>query len=127
MMYAAYLESTGQITQWGFGEPPPGAAYIEHDHEGGLADYYVSNGALVIKPLMDLVVPTVATPADGVSEAVISGLPAGTCVTLFISGQPSYLVVDDGTLEIAVYDPQTVRVSLWHGVFQHEPVEVQFV
>ena len=126
MRYAEYVEATGQITQWGVGQPRPGATYLVHDHEGGLADYYVSNGELAIKPQMDLATPGAATPADGVAEAVISGLPPGTAVTLFISGAPSYLVVDDGQLEISVYDPQTVLVTLWHPIYQHDPVELVF-
>ncbi|CAB4197152.1 hypothetical protein UFOVP1304_26 [uncultured Caudovirales phage] len=125
MRYAAYVE-TGQIIQWGIGEPPMGATYIEHNHEGSLADYYVTNGELAIKPQMDLAV-TDGTPADGVSEAVISGLPVGTAVTLFISGAPSHYVIDDGQLEVSVYDAQVVPVTLWHPIYRHDLVELVFV
>lgn len=126
MRYAAYDTATGKILQWGVGEPPPGMSYIEHDFEGELADYRVLDGALAPKAAMNLQLPG-PTPADGVAEAVIAGLPAGTHADFAIGMGRYSLVVDDGTLELSVFDPQTVRIRLWHPIYQHPPVEVQFV
>lgn len=125
MRYAAY-NANGVILQWGTGAPPSGVDYIEHTNEGSLADYCVVDGALVEKTLMSLTLPG-PTAADGVTEAVISGLPAGTSAAFRLSGEWYYVSVDDGTLEISAYDPQTVTVSLWHGLYQHPNVGVTFV
>jgi len=125
MNYAAYDED-GVIVQWGSGEPPPGCAYIEHTNPGSLADYCVLAGELVEKPLMTLTVSS-PTAADGVAETVVSGLPVGTIASFLLGGEWYYVTVDDGTLEISAYDPQTVSVRLWHGLYQHPNVEVVFV
>lgn len=126
MRYAAYETATGKILQWGVGEPPAGMECIEHDFDGDLADYCVVNGALAPKTPMTLTVSS-ATPADGVSEAAITGIPQGTQAAFTISGLFYYEQIDDGSLEVSVYDPQTVQVTLWHPLYTHPPVNLVFV
>lgn len=126
MRYASYEASTGQILQWGVGDPVPDKPYVEHEFEGNLSDYCVVDGALVEKPEMSLSWPATSTPADGTTEAVISGLPVGTVCDFVIGGARYSVVVDDGTLELSVFDPGTVQVRFWHPVTKHAPVEVVF-
>lgn len=126
MRYACYEASTGKILQWGMGDPPSGVDYIEHENEGDLTDFCVVDGALSEKTEMSLTLPSSPTAADGISEAVISGLPAGTLSDFFIAGQYYSVVVDDGSLELSVYDPGVVRIRFWHPTYKHAPVEVTF-
>lgn len=125
MRYVTH-DGNGVIRQWGVGAPPDGETYIENSIEGTLENYRVVDGALVEKAPMTLTLPG-PTAADGVAEAVISGLPAGTFATFLLSGEWYYPMVEDGTLEISAWDPQTVSVRLWHGLYQHPDVEVTFV
>lgn len=127
MRYAAYDLTTGQILQWGVGDAPPGAAYIEHEYEGELSSFYVSNGALAPKIEMALTLPAGSTPADGISEAVVSGIPPGTIADFAIADQRYSVVIDDGSLDLVVHDPGIVSIRLWHPIYQHAPVEVTFV
>lgn len=126
MKYVVYDPDVGTILQWGDGEPPVGSAYLEHSIEGSLSDYYVFEGQVVTKPVMQLTWDSTA-PADGQTVAAISGIPADTRVSCVISGSRFYDTVQDGVLEIATADPQTVTVRFWHPVCQHNDVEVVFV
>lgn len=127
MKYVVYDPVVGTIIQWGDGEPPIGSTYLEHNIEGSLADYCVIDGEVVVKPQMSLTVPTAPTAADGVAEAVIAGLPAGTVAAFTLSGNRHSLVVEDGSLELSLFDPGTVAIRFWHPTAQHDPVEVTFV
>lgn len=128
MKYVAFNFDTGAISQWGFGIPPEGFSYIEHDLDGDFSAYYVdiSTQKVIPKAAMALTVPA-TTPADGVSEAAIAGIPAGTRAFFRVSGVNYDESVEDGTLELSVYDPQTVTVQFWHPSMAHPPVELVFV
>lgn len=125
MKYISY-DGNGVIRYWGLGLPPEELDYIEYTHNGPLENCRVVDGVVVDKMMMSLTLPGL-TAADGVTEAVISGLPAGTTAVFRLSGEWYYPVVDDGTLEISAYDPQTVSIFFRHGLYQHPDVEVTFV
>lgn len=126
MRYAIYDESTGQILQWGFGEPPPGKAFILHDQTGSLAHFYVDPVSRVLLPKQQMVLdwPTNTPYTD---EAVISGLPEGTSCTFMLGTSRYRTVINDGTLELSVLEPQKVSVVFWHPTHMHSPIEVGFV
>lgn len=127
MKYVSYDATTGKILQWGLGEPLPDHPYLENTFDGELSGYCVVDGEIVEKPQMSLTLPATPTAADGVTEAVIGGLPAGTVAEFVVAGTRHSLVVEDGTLEIAMFDPVTLSVRFWHPTAQHDPVEVTFV
>lgn len=128
--YAIYNPLTGQILQWGETslDVPEGITYIEHQIEGSLANYYVDLAQRVVRPKtqMALVVP-VLPPADGVTEAVISGIPASTICEFYVNDELQRFTVTDGTLEMVFVDPAVIRVTFWHPFYQHEPVEIRFI
>lgn len=126
MKYVAYDETTGQILQWGIGDPPQGWAYVERFDDHDLSEFYAPNGVVTEKPQMNLSYPAAPTPADGVSEAVVSGIPPGTSVGFSIANKQYNFVVDDGAIELSVYDPGAVRITLWNATARHDPIEVVF-
>lgn len=125
MRYALYDPVTGAITQWGYGEPPPGRPFVTHMIEGSLADYYVQPGDKSVRPKLAMTLSWPASVPAG-SEAVISGLPAGTKCDCYIDRAPYHAEVDDGTLELTVPLPETVRIRFWHAHYCHDPIEVRF-
>lgn len=131
--YAAYRVTTGEIVQSGEALElpthfPPEIGVAEHDILAPLAEHYVDpvSRAVVPKVEMTLTLPG-PTDADGVTEAVIDGLPAGTVCEFVLDGQLQRLAVSDGNLEIALQDPAVLLVTFWHPTYRHGPVEVTFV
>ena len=125
--YAVYNEQ-GHILSYGEGRPPTTGVWLEHDIAGSLDNHYVdvAAGALAPKRPMALTRPG-PTPADGVTDAVIAGLPRGCVCEFTLDGQAHRLVVTDGTLEIALDAPVTLRVTFWHPSYRHDPIQVEFV
>ena len=125
MRYALYDSVTGAITQWGYGEPPPGRSFITHAFEGSLADYYVQPADKSLRPKLPMTLSWPASAPAG-TEAVIAGLPAGTKCDFYIDRLPYHAEVDDGALELTVLLPETVRIRFWHPQYHHDPIEVRF-
>lgn len=61
-----------------------------------LGAYYMIDGVRVAKPEMVVTLDTDTIPADGVTLATVSGIPAGTTATVY--GQSK--VVNDGSLAL---------------------------
>lgn len=125
--YAAYDPSTGAITLFGRGYIPDDIPHVEHTLESALDDYCVDVIAktLKLKADMSLTLPG-TTPADGVTEAVIGGLPVGTVCMFTVAGVQYSFTISDGSLELALEDPEVVTVRFWHPLYKHPPVEVTF-
>lgn len=129
--FAVYAPSTGEITSSGMGQPPfdgSGVSWVEHNIDETLDNYKVDLGTLQVVPkeYMSLTLPG-PTPADGVTEAVVSGLPVGTKVYFVDTiGDPQSGQVDDGSLELIMVDPGFVVITFWHPLYWHDPVEVVF-
>lgn len=127
--YAVYNATTGAIEYYGRGIVPDGVTYLEHAVEGALDDYCVDVITRTLKPKTDMSLAWPSTPvvSDGVTEAVIDGLPVGTVCSFTVVGQPYNLTITDGSLEIALDDPEVVTVRFWHPLYKHPPVEVTFI
>jgi hypothetical protein len=127
--YVKYDPTTGVILGQGYGTPPSGVAYIE------VAGRISTNGQrvdpvlkqVVPKPRIPVSAPSSPVEADGVAEAVISGIPIGTQAVFYVSGSRVDLSVNDGSLELALHEPQHVQVRLYHPVYEIDPVELEFV
>ena len=126
--FVEYDPTTGQIVMRGFGTPDPTKTTLvvadtvrPNTHKIDLATL-----AAVPKTPMSLTWPTTSTPADGVTEAMIAGVPVGTRCSFYLSSAHYYFDITDGTFELSVYDPQIVRVLLWHPLFIHDPVALEF-
>lgn len=125
--YVIYSDVTGEVSGWGYGTPPLDTAYLEVADAQTYAQHYVDlvSGQLLPKEAMVLGVPG-ATVADGLAEAVISGLPVDTYCSFSLGATPHQVMVTDGTLELSAYDAQRVQVQFWHARYQHDAVEVVF-
>ncbi len=126
--FVEYDPGTGQILMRGFGTPKAGAVTLEVPEPVKPNTHKVDLVTLqaVPKTPMSLTWPTTSTPADGVMEAVIAGLPVGTHCSFYLSNVHHHMEITDGRFELSVYDPQIVRVLLWHPLFIHDPVALEF-
>lgn len=116
--YSTYKKSNGQFVNWHRGPERSLAGLTETPEVGHLpgwhdgAAYYVVpslEGPIITpRPAMPCTVSGTQIPADGVTQAVISGVPAGAKAT--VDGQS--LTIDDGTLEVVSDYPGTIRVRL---------------
>lgn len=128
MNYVVY-DQQGTISQWGIGQPPPHRPSLEYDMNIDPALYYVdvTEQQMVPKDRMLLSFPMGPTPADGITEAVIDGLPVDTVCDFYVSDTAHRIEVQDGNLEMTLETPQIVVVRLWHSRFYHPPIELEFV
>ena len=127
--YVKYDPDTGIITGRGRGVPPTDQSYLVVNQLPEIKDRYVDLQTLEIyaKVPMTLAWPTQATAADGVAEAVISGLPENSYCSFYIGNTRHAVTVMDGTLELSVFDPQFVWVAISHPTFSHDMVVLEFV
>lgn len=127
MKYVQFDPLTGELLQWGEGPTLPAGA-LEHTIPGTLEDYFVDVTRMRLRPKSTMVLNVPGpTPADGMTEAVVSGLPVGTRCSFYVNGDPFTVQVDDGTLEVALHDAQTLSVRLWHPRYRHPNIELEFV
>ena len=129
--FAEYDKNTGAILSWGRGRPPRQPRLWVHNYENAdLRNYRVNLDSLVLEPKSQVTVTlsSVLVPADGVTELVISGIPANTNVYVQMPNNTRSTLIADGTdLEITSEVTGVLRVTFWHGLYLITAQEAQFV
>lgn len=117
----------GVILRWGASSPQSVDVQAQEGELvflglGETDTHYVNvvTGQVLNRPKMSVSVTTNSIPADGVSEAVISGLPNPT--TASVNGNE--VTVTDGTLEFSADLPGVYRIDLKSWPYQDTTVEV---
>lgn len=125
--YVQYDPDTGQILSWGYGNPPDN--HIEYSAGDDVTNCKVDLATMTVvkKDMMELILPTASYPADGITEGVIGNIPRGTVCDFMLLDDFYCVDVDDGTLELAVYDPMVVNIHFWHPTKMHPNVLMEFV
>jgi hypothetical protein len=126
--FLVYDNATGRIESVGYAtdiqaQAEPGQTAINIAQANGEArdlvnNHYIENGQITKKVRADLVWSKMTIDADGVDEAVLSGLPQPT--TIMVDGVSTE--VTDGSLELSVTSPGEYLV-VWFGTAKYFPEE----
>lgn len=129
--FAEYHKDTGQILNWGRGRPPRQPRLWVRNYENtDLRNYRVNLDSLVLEPKsqVEVTLSSVLVPADGVTELVITGIPANTNVYLQMPNNTRSTLMADGTdLEITSEVTGVLRITFWHGLYEIAAQEANFI
>lgn len=120
-------DTNGRILRWGSSSPQSVDVQAQEDElvflgTGETDTHYVNviTGEVLDRPTMVVSVSSTSIPANGVSEAVISGLPNTT--TASVTGNE--VTVTDGTLEFSVDLQGVYTIDLKSWPYKDTAVEV---